>query len=222
MPRTRSKKEQSSIVSGAGYPASFASGLMKEVRAQGGSDEDLYRLVTESGLDTLRQLAALAVSTPAITAPEGGRIHILRVPVNPAREWQEGINAAGPNTPENFDVCKVGGLYLPQKGKVEEREIILVNFGKTIPNGQYALDWAKQYKLCPDGPRGCFAIGEHKPNLDKELGMNPMAVVSLEECSFEGERRVCNVWWDDAGRYASLYWFGDDLGGDYWFAFVRE
>ena len=157
-----------------------------------------------------------------VMAPEGGRIHILRVPVNPAREWQEAINAAGPNTPRNYDIRKVGNLHPPQSGEPKEKEIILVNFGKTIPNSQFALDWANPYSLRPASPRECFAIGEHKPQLHRELDMNPMAVVSLEDCVFGGLWRVCCVWWGGSERVAGLSWFAYGWHGSYWFAFVRE
>jgi hypothetical protein len=157
-----------------------------------------------------------------VAAPKSGRIHVVRVPVDPAREWQAAINAAGPNTPANYDVRKVGHLYPQQTGAVVEREIILVNFGKTIPNGQYALDWAKPFGLRPENPRGVFAIGEHRPQLNTELGMSYMAVVSLEACSFGGGRRVPFAGWDDSEREACLYWFDGDWVGRCWFAFVRE
>lgn len=155
-------------------------------------------------------------------APKGGRIHIVRVPVNPAREWHEAIDAAGPNTGKDWDIRKVGDQYPPQKGKVREREIILVNFGKTISGTQYALDWAKPYGLQPEPPRSVFAIGEHKPNLNKELGMDYMAVVSPVECAFEGHRRVPCVWWRASQRRVDLSWFALDWLDDDWFAFSRE
>ena len=157
-----------------------------------------------------------------LVAPDGGRIHVLRVPVNPTREWQEAINAAGPNTPSNYDVRKVADKYPPQDGVVEEKEIILVNFGKTISDTRVAVEWGKQHGLRPASPRPVFAIGEHKPQLHRELGVNAMAVVSPEECSFDVVRRVCIVWWSDADRHCNLRWFGHEWSAYYWFAFVRE
>lgn len=157
-----------------------------------------------------------------VAAPKGGRIHAVRVPVDPTREWLEAVNAAGPDTPASCSVRKVGHLYPPQAGTVTDREIILVNFGKPIPSGQYALDWAKPFGLRPENPRGVFAIGEHMPQLNIQLGMPYMAVVSLDVCSFEGGRRVPVAWWRDSRRGAYLYWFGSDWDGNDWFAFVRE
>lgn len=157
-----------------------------------------------------------------VQAPKGGCIHVVRVPVNPAREWQEAVNAAGPDTPMSYDIRKVGHLYPPQTGAVVEREIILVNFGKTIPNGQYALDWALPFGLRPADARSVFAVGEHKPQLNTELGIPYMTVVSLEDCSFGGDRRVPSVWWCGSERGAPLGWFAYDWSDYCWFAFVRE
>lgn len=156
-----------------------------------------------------------------VAAPKGGRLHVVRVPVNPAREWQDAINVL-PNTGKDWDIRKVGEHYPPQEGPVEEHEIILVNFGKTITNGQFALDWAKPFGLLPADPRKVFAVGEHKPMLHRELGFSAMVVVSLEECSFEGDRRVPLAWWDGGRRGAVLDWFVDDWYGNRWFAFVRK
>ncbi len=157
-----------------------------------------------------------------LVAPDGGRIHIVRVPVNPSREWQEAINAAGPNTPSNYDVRKVADKYPSQAGAIEGKEVILINFGRTISDTQVAVDWAKQYKLRPASPRPVFAIGEHKPQLHRELGTNSMAVVSPDECTFGGGRQVCSVWWSDASRDCDLDWCAYEWLADCWFAFVRE
>ncbi|HEV3501145.1 MAG TPA: hypothetical protein VGZ92_12550 [Bradyrhizobium sp.] len=161
---------------------------------------------------------------PVNEAPEGGRLHVLRVLVSPGREWQEAIDAAGPDTLKSYDVRKVGDKYPPQPGDPREREIILVNFGKTIPDSQYALNWAKPHGLRPANPRQTFAVGEHKPELHRELKADPMVVVSLDDCIFGSERRVCRVWWGDAKRCAGLLsWFDVGWAADYvWFAFVRE
>jgi hypothetical protein len=157
-----------------------------------------------------------------VQAPKSGRLHVVRVPVNPGSEWHEAVNAAGPDTPKNYDVRKVADKYPPQKGEASKQEIILVNFGKTIPNSQYALDWAKPLGLKPTSPRGIFAVGEHKPKLNEELGVAYMAVVSLEDCSFGGGRHVPFLWWGGSCRWARLRWFGGGWGGDCWFAFSRE
>ena len=168
-------------------------------------------------------MAEVSTRTVAdITPPQGGRIHIVRVPVNPARDWREAIDAAGPNTPHNYNVRKVGEQYPPKPGEVAEEEIILVNLGRYIDDTQVAVDWGKTQKLRPDDPRGTFAIAEHKPQLHRELDLSYMVIVSPAECSFEGHSRVCNVWLDVANRHCRLNWYGHGWDDRYWFAFVRE
>ena len=52
--------------------------------------------------------------------------------------------------------------------------------------------------------------------------MDPMAVVSLQKCSFEGRPLVARVWFDGSERSALLVWLWYHWDDDDWFAFVRE
>ena len=95
-----------------------------------------------------------------VVPPEGGRIHVIRVPVRLNREWQEAINAAGPNTPDNYNVRNVGDQYPSQgDGTVREAEVILINFGPNGGSWDKAIAWANQYRLKRTNPRHVFAIG---------------------------------------------------------------
>ena len=157
-----------------------------------------------------------------VQAPQGGRIHIIRVPVNPGREWQEAVDAAGPDTGSDWDVRKVGGLYPPQPGEPRDEEHILVNFGKTIPNLKYATDWGKPFGLTSKAPRSVFAIGEHRPQLHRELKVGGMAIIAPVPCSFGDRQLVCFVWLGDVERGCNLRWAGVGFDDDCWFAFGRE
>lgn len=53
-------------------------------------------------------LDSLKVELNDIKPPEGARVHILEVEVEQDREWQSAVNAAGPNTPSDYNVRKVG------------------------------------------------------------------------------------------------------------------
>lgn len=154
--------------------------------------------------------------------PSSGRVHIVRGPVQPNREWQEAINAAGPDTPGNYNVRKVGDQYPPKPGEVVEAEIVLINFGLNGGTWDRAIAWAEQYRLKRTNPRHVFAIGEHKPQLHRELGFDYMYVVATEECLFEGNQLACNVWWDKSKRKAFLHWVSDYGSSNAWFAFLRE
>ena len=136
--------------------------------------------------------------------PTGGRIHVLpsRVKVILDRDWNEAINAGGPQTPANYNVRKVGQLYLPTGQGDVEREYVLVN-----NNGAgfaAALKWAVGYKLNPTVPREVFAISEHNPDLHGQLGFSYMWLAATTECEFEGYRQACYVWWFDTERKARL------------------
>ena len=154
--------------------------------------------------------------------PPGGRVHIVRVPVRLDREWQEAVNVAGPDTPGNYNIHKVGDQYPPAGNETVEAEVILMNFGPNGGTWDKAIAWAEQYRLKRTNPRHAFAVGEHKPQLHRELGMDPMYVVATEECAFGGDRSACDVWWDGSGRKAYLYWVGDYGRSRGWFAFLRE
>ena len=104
-----------------------------------------------------------------LVPPAGGRVCVVRVPVQFDREWQEAINAAGPNTPDDYNVRKVGDQYPPAGNGTVETEIILMNFGSNGGSWDKAIAWANQNRLKRTNPRQVFAIGEHKPGLNREL-----------------------------------------------------
>src|SRR3989344_4561221 len=87
-----------------------------------------------------------------LVAPDGGRIHVLRVPVNPTREWQEAINAAGPNTPSNYDVRKVADKYPPQDGGVEEKKNYPRHLGKNNPRPSRCSRGGQTPRVAPRQP----------------------------------------------------------------------
>jgi hypothetical protein len=159
---------------------------------------------------------------PELVAPEGGRIHIVTVPVSSGRPWDEAVKSAGPNTPSDYNVWKVADQYPPTAGEVVNEENILVNFGPSGGSWNRAIAWAQTFGLKQTNPRRVFAIGEHKPNLHRELGMDPMYVVATQDCSFVGFRLACGVWWDGAERKADLNWVKDFDNANDWFAFRRE
>lgn len=168
-----------------------------------------------------RFLDTLKVDPTALTPPPGVRLHTVRIRFKPDREWQESINAAGPNTPSDYNVRKVGDQYPPTGTEEIEEDLILLNF----PNGDgfdAALAWAKSKQLENTVPREVFAIGEQHPKLHEELGQNPMYVAATKECTFGGDRGACCVWWDGSERGVDLDWVsGFDNSSD-WFAFRKS
>ena len=179
-----------------------------------GSGQEFTRFLANGGRVTI-------VSTDGIIAPKGGKIHIISVPVDESHVWNDAVGAAGPNTGRDWNIWKVGDQYPPAATAQGLQQVILINFGKYMQS-EDVLAWGKEQHLRPASPRSVFAIGEHCPNLNRDLAMDYMAVVSLVACSFGGERRVPRVWWSRSERESRLSWFGNEWDGRCWFAFVRE
>jgi len=170
-------------------------------------------------LDTLK-VDVNNVDLATLTSPPGARLHIVRIRFKPDREWQEAINAAGPNTPDNYNVRKVGDQYPPTGTEEIEEDLILLNF----PNGDgfdKARAWAQSKQLEDTVPREVFVIGEQHPKLHEELGQNPMYVVATKECTFGGYRCACDVWWLVSFRKAYLGWVRYFDYSGVWFAFRK-
>ena len=165
------------------------------------------------------------VTTNGIIAPPKGIVRTLTAPVNESRAWNETMRAAGPDTPKNCNIWKVGDQYPPILGAVERlEEIYVVNFGKdSFIQSKDAIAWGKKQHLVPASPRACFSIAEHLPKLNSYLEeVESMSVVSLRECSVEGQLGAVGVWFSGSKREADLFWFGRAWDGGCWFAFVRE
>ena len=86
----RSKKEISTIVSGAGLLTRVFSDLDKEVRALGGTDEDWHRLTTPEGVLNIQRMAEVMVNEP-ILDPTAGEWRITSGP----RTLERMIEACG-------------------------------------------------------------------------------------------------------------------------------
>lgn len=170
-------------------------------------------------LDAVKEGLPITVGTPLIP-PIGGRIVTLKVKVQLDREWQEAVNAAGPDTPPDYNVRKVGDLYLPTGAGIVEEELVLLNY----TNGgswEKALAWAEQSRLWRTDPRRVFAVGEGQPRFNYEVGPNSTYVIATKECAFDGESQTCGVWWIVSKREAYLRWVDGCGGGSAWFAFRK-
>jgi hypothetical protein len=192
---------------------------------KGGNTELFQTQLLDNGTMSNVLDAALKPRVPIdidIVAPTGGRIVTVSVKVQLDREWQEAINAAGPNTPDNYNVRKVGDLYPPTgTGVVDNEELILLNYIDGGGSWGKALAWADAVRLRRTDPRRVFAIGEGHPKFHHDVGINPTYVVATEECTFGGNRRTCHVWWNDSERGAYLNDVRSYGGSSDWFAFRK-
>lgn len=160
------------------------------------------------------------VGFATLTPPPCALLHTVHIRFKPDREWQEAVNAAGPNTPGNYNVRNVGYQYPPVgTGEIEE-DLILLNF----PNSDgfdKARAWAQSKQLEDTDPREVFAVGGQYPRLHKRFEQNPMYVVATKECVFGGIRYACCVWWDDLEREVNLNWIRNFNSSLAWFAFRK-
>lgn len=150
-------------------------------------------------------------------------VPIPNVPVNYDRSFVDAAKAGGPNTTADYDVLKVGDLYVARHKGIVRRNITIVNFTQNVSSEQ-ALEFGLKHNLGRTiDPWECFATNERRPKLNRELGFDYMAVLSLEHCSFLDRRQVPSVWWDGGGCRARLLWFDSPwLDGFFWFGFVSE
>lgn len=224
------ERNVSAIISGAGFAASFWTSLDKTVRAKGGTDEDIYRLGMPEGEMLIDQFASLIVGPRSTVAPpSSGRIHVLSVPVDEARPWEEAVRAANPTVPSHdMAILWVGDQYPSQPvspAPQPAREIVLVNFGNPfpIPTRMAIVGWGERYRLRPATPRIILAVAEQYPNLNRDLEVVNMNLVSLLVGHFLDENVVCAVVWLESERWIGLKAIiFDDWNSVNWFPFTRE
>ena len=184
---------------------------LKAVKGQG---EQFGRHIRKFFVPTDGTTGELLRPTMLVTIPQ--------VPVNYDLDWNERINQAGPNTGTDWNVRKVGDLYLTERKGIVLTDITLAGFGQKVESEQ-VLDFGLEWQLGRTmNPHEAFTLLAHRPNLHRELGHSAMAAVSLEHCSFQGARRVCYSWWDGDGRGCDLVWFGVTWSEDCCCGFVRE
>lgn len=185
--------------------------------------EEVKRLATGDVLRGVRQvvLGKAEIVRPSIPAPDGGRIYVVRdVPVG-GFDWCAAIEAGCPETATTSLVWQVGGEYSPVAPG--HREIILANFrSRILMRGPAVVEWAEQHHLRREGPWAVWALARLRPFLHEELGLDAMAVVATETCSFAGGTFVPCTRWNGAERFSHLRRFGRDFYKEDWFAFGRE
>ncbi len=185
-----------------------------------GVGREAFQKALDNG-DFGRFLDGIKTETIGITPPQGARIHTLRLTVQMNRPWQEAIDAAGPDTPADYNVRKVGDLYPATGTDAVEGDYIILNFPAGNGNWDKALAWAQGAGLKNTVPREVFAVGEHNSSLHRTLGVDPMYVVATTDCSFVSGRNACYVWWHGSERKAYLNWISNFDNSNDWFLFRK-
>ena len=143
----------------------------------------------------------------------------LSANVNQNRDWQDAINAAGPDTPDTYKVRELEEKYQPISEETEEIEFILLNFCK---GGCWddALEWAESNGHGLTNPREAFAVAEQH-DLIKILGIDDywVQLVSTTECLFKGRSQTCCVSKDWSEQRAYMDYLDSFENDSYWFLF---
>ncbi|MBI4224883.1 MAG: hypothetical protein HY617_00985 [Candidatus Sungbacteria bacterium] len=106
-------------------------------------------------------------------------------------------------------------LTIPMNGM--PREFIFLNFPDRYSGSASVLAWSREHQLRPIGPVACFEIGECAPELYRDLGMDFMAIVSLDPEA----RKAYGVSWKLSERTVILPDFDGAFSTDAWFVFQR-
>jgi hypothetical protein len=157
-----------------------------------------------------------------IIVPDGGKLFVVKTRVDPAWQWGPMLKEACPDY-QSRDVQRVADLYPPQPGEPKDCYVYGLNFGKSIPDTQPAVDWGKaQDNLNEAGPRHIYSVARDVPDLNKKVDMSWMYLVAPKFVTFDGKRRVCYASFFGSEREAHLRWFDGDWYGHDWFGFFRE
>lgn len=202
-----SKLDRSAIVAGAGLVASIFTTLVKKVREQGGTDEDIHRLATPDGEKILDEFIKLIV---------GGTRQTFKVLVDYTKTLAEMIKAGQYDwvneniTQDHFSVHGSG-----QK----EVEIVLFHFNRDIASEQVIVEM-EQAGFRPAKVEELLSLGASYPDLQKQF-----PVVALGSV-WQGPRvlRYVPFLYRDGAerRFLDLSWSGHGWRGRSRFAAVRK
>ena len=168
---------------------------------------------------------AIELCSMPIQAPEGGKVHSYVVPVDLGRDWGLAVAAAAPETRWGKNDVWQHREENPSSikgGRIEEHEVVLVNFGRMLPQLAYAAVWGAACGLRPASERLVLALAEHKQYLNRMLGMPGMGVLSPTYIN----NSTVEIWWYPDGQRVeaslALLEMNNHLLEDRWYAFERN
>ena len=155
----------------------------------------------------------------------GARVHLLKLRVDYTKPFNDAVMAGGPQTSTDSCVFKVFDKYQTiEKNMIIDETIILLNWEKGYESYQKAVEWGLSKGLKKTTYHVPFTIGEQFPNINYEIGSNPMYIIETTGGLF-GDYANCSycVWWYNLNRTSDLYYQGCSavLCGS-WFAFRKK
>ena len=190
------KKDVPSIISGAGFVASFITALFRAVEKLGGSLEDIYAALKD-GSPLVDEFAALIVK-----ASQKAK-NIFTLLVNYDRRVEAGVRAGhydwiNPNiTDQNFPTTQQG---------TKEATIQLIHFNRSISTDE-ALRELDKMNLRPATLQECLAFGEKYPDIQREFTIIFLGSVWR---SLYGNRNCPYLNRNGSERNINLNWIDDD------------
>jgi len=186
------KQSKSAIISGAGFVAGFVTDLVNAVREQGGTDDDLYRLVTPDGRPLIGQMAKLIV---------GNRLASGIYPVTV--DYDASLRAmidAGQYNWWNKDILQAG-LKAEGTGIVEVNLELYDAKGDISSDALIAEVGEKGYRVANHAE--CLAFGAKYPDEHREFPIIALGSVG----QLVDDRQVVYLDRSGADRILGLRWY---------------
>ena len=204
-------KSISSIISGAGWLASFADNLIKTARERGVPDEDIHRLAADT-----KEGKVLISKIVDIFAEVGQKAKdVFRVLVDYCRSLEDMI-AIGKYDHVNSDI-NAKHFPIAKHGR-EDVAIEPVHFNRGISSDN-ALRELDKMGFRPATLPELLAFGEKYPDVQRRF---PIVALGSVWRSLDGGRCVPYLWGVSHGRGLDLGWFEGGWDAGYRFAAVRK
>jgi len=202
------RKDVSLIVSGAGWIASFAERLVKELRKRNVTDEQIHSLVTDGGDVAIGKIAVSLAELMNLRS-----LYSIEVPLGATTETLVKAGKYGWKndwiTSQNFPV---------RSDRVGKVAIELIEFDRDVTSEEVLAEASRRGLVRPSYEHA-LAFGIHHPDVQREW-----PVVFLHEPVLDpiGYRSVVVLYGDATNRHLDLDWFERRWHRRYRFAFVRE
>ena len=223
---SKSGKEKSELVRGAGFAAALWIALEAAVREAGGSDEDIHRLGTDEGKDTLCKMAKVAAlrgecevigadNSASATSQSTAVLSTYPVTVDYSRSMEQMV-AAGEYNTKNDNITQE---HFPLQGSDQiEVELHLVHLNRDASTDSVLAELDRR-GLRPAILAELLAFGAKHPNFQKEF---PIIALGSVWQNWGGYRSVaCLGSWGGA-RSRSLGWVAGGWSGCCRFLAVRK
>ena len=201
-----SKKDISSIVSGAGLLASVWTELMAQVQKLGGTDDDIHRLTRPEGRETIVKMAEVIV---------GNTAEVFQIVVDHSQTLADMITA-GKYDWVNPDITQD---HFPISGNgIVELTPELIHFGKSMGTDNVFKELDRRC-LRPATLAELLAFGAKHPEKQREFPIVALGSVWAHSLGYRG---VPYLGESASKRSLDFYWYDVGWGGSFRFLVCRK